>query len=128
MPEISLTAGDALSLACFLWFLDEWVNASQDQLGESLTEFMSALPYDVGMLRNELTRYRAMLGGSTCIEPEFLRHPGTRADTCALSGIWPVSEGRGVSGSAGVADRWHEQGGQRAGADDRGAGDHRPCC
>lgn len=80
MPEISLLAKDAQSLALFLRFLHEWANASQDQVGESLAEFMGGISYDVGMLRHELTLYRAMLGDSTCRDADFLRHPARSRD------------------------------------------------
>lgn len=77
MPEISLTERDAQSLACFLWFLDEWVSSSPDEIGESLASFMGAIPYGTGALHRDLNHHRALLGETTVpaaapdIEGEF---------------------------------------------------------
>jgi hypothetical protein len=65
MPEISLTEKDAQSLACFLWFLDEWVSSSPDEIGQSLADFMGVIPYGTGALHHDLSHYRALLGDTT---------------------------------------------------------------
>ena len=50
------------ALADFLRFLIEWLTADRDGLGDSLARFMGDHPYGVEALRDDLARFKSLLG------------------------------------------------------------------
>jgi hypothetical protein len=64
MPTVTLNTGDAVELAELLQFLDDWLAADTDRLGESLSGFVGNRAYDAVQLRVDLSRFAFLLGGS----------------------------------------------------------------
>lgn len=60
--NVSLNSADAVELADFLRFLDEWLTSDREQLGDSLARFMGTHPYGIDLLRHDLARFSALLG------------------------------------------------------------------
>jgi hypothetical protein len=60
--NVSLNSADAVELAGFLRFLDEWLTSDREQPGGSLARLMGSHPYGIDMLRHDLARFSALLG------------------------------------------------------------------
>ena len=60
--NVSLNSADAVELADFLRFLDEWLTSDREQLGDSLARLMGSHSYGIDMLRYNLARFSALLG------------------------------------------------------------------
>jgi hypothetical protein len=64
MPAISLDMSDAMELAELLQFLGGWLESDHDNLAASLTRFVGSPAYGPGPLRDDLARFRFLLGCS----------------------------------------------------------------
>jgi hypothetical protein len=60
--NVSLNPADAVELADFLRFLDEWLTRDREQLGDSLARLMGSHTYGIDILRHDLARFSALLG------------------------------------------------------------------
>jgi len=76
--NVSLNSADAVELADFLRFLDEWLTSDREQLGDSLARFMGTHPYGIDLLRHDLARFSACSAPETTTAPSETRVPASR--------------------------------------------------
>lgn len=63
MP-ISLAPEDAIELAEVLEFISDWLESDHATLAESLARFVGGEDYDPGELREDIARFRFLLGAT----------------------------------------------------------------
>lgn len=71
--QTTLDTGDAAELAELLGFLRDWLGADPEPLAASLAGFLGAEGYDLPRLREDLARFRFLLGAD---DGETLFGPG----------------------------------------------------
>jgi len=62
MPAMPLDVGDAVELAELLQFLSGWLESDHDNLAASLARFVGSPAYGTSTLRDDLARFRFLLG------------------------------------------------------------------
>ncbi|MCI2422378.1 hypothetical protein MOQ72_33620 [Saccharopolyspora sp. K220] len=71
---MTLDIVDAAELAELLEFLGDWLESDGDRLAESFRRFVGGPGYDTAKLREDLSRFRFLLGGGDG-EGVFKRNP-----------------------------------------------------
>ena len=62
MPAMPLDIVDVIELAELLQFLSGWLESDHDNLAASLARFVGSTAYGPGTLREDLARFRFLLG------------------------------------------------------------------